>query len=341
MINMDSRILVTGASGFIGTYILRSLIKAGYTQLVCLSRKEKQDTSFNQENVSIQWVQGDVTDILFLEQCLEHIDCIIHCAAQVSFDTRQKRTLIRTATEGTANLVNIAMDKNVKYFLHVSSVAALGRKNPDEIITEKSIFSHSMYDTTYGLSKFLAEQEVWRAHAEGLRIAILNPSMVLGSGNWHQSSPQIFKKTFMGLSYYPIGSTGWVDVRDVADAVLRTLNVQPNGERFIISSQNITYQQIFEQIANNLGVKAPNHPLQTRFGAWKWRIESFRSYFLSKESQLTKETYQSTSVNSVYQNDKSKDMLGMSYRPVEETISHSCQLFLESFSERRQANLLP
>lgn len=341
MLDKNSRILLTGATGFLGRYILRSLVSEGYNNLVCLSRKNTSHLQGNIENASVTWISGDISDILFLDQAMKGFDCIIHCASVVSFDIRQKKNLLKTSAEGTANLVNIALDKKVPYFLHISSVAALGRKKPEENITEKSVFSHSIYDTTYGLSKFLAEQEVWRAHAEGLNVAILNPSTILGPGNWHQSSPQIFRKIYSGLSFYPTGSTGWVDVRDVASAVIKILDLQPNGERFIISSQNMDYKQVFEKIAGHLNVKPPRYPLQTRFGAWKWRLESLKALLFSVESQLTRETYQSTSAISNYQNTRSTSTLGLSYTPVELTIAQTCALFLESYPYGRKVKMLP
>jgi dihydroflavonol-4-reductase len=341
MLDKNSRILLTGATGFLGRYILRSLISAGYNNLVCLTRKNIIPLQGNFEDASVNWIYGDISDILFLEQALDGFDGIIHCAAIVSFDIRQKKSLLKTSMEGTANLVNIALEKKVTFFLHISSVAALGRKKPEESISEKSVFSHSTYDTTYGLSKFLAEQEVWRGHAEGLKVAILNPSTILGSGNWHQSSPQIFRKIHSGLPFYPTGSTGWVDVRDVASAVLKILDLQPNGERFIISSQNMDYKQVFEKIASCMNVKPPRYPLQTRFGAWKWRLESLKAILFSSESQLTRETYQSTSAISNYQNNKSTSTLGLLYIPIEQTIAQTCAVFLESYPSGRAVKLLP
>lgn len=341
MLDKNSRILLTGATGFLGRYILRSLVSEGFDNLVCLSRKNAAHLQRDFEYASVNWICGDISDVLFLDEALDGIDCIIHCAAVVSFDIHQKKNLLKIPVEGTANLVNIALDKRVKFFLHISSVAALGRKKPEESITEKSVFSHSSYDTTYGLSKFLAEQEVWRGHAEGLNVAILNPSIILGSGNWHQSSPQIFRKIYSGLSYYPTGSTGWVDVRDVASAVLKILDVQPNGERFIISGQNMSYKQIFEKIAEHLNIKPPRRPLQTRFGGWKWRLESLKALLFSVESQLTKETYQSTSAVSNYQNNKSTSAFDLVYIPLETTIAQTCELFLESYPNRRAVKLLP
>lgn len=341
MLDKNSRILLTGATGFLGRYILRTLVGEGYNNLICLSRKDTTRLPGDFEYASVNWIFGDISDILFLDQALDDIDVVIHCAAVVSFDTRQKKRLLKTSVEGTANLVNIALDKKIKFFLHISSVAALGRKKPEENITEKSVFSHSIYDTTYGLSKFLAEQEVWRAHAEGLNVAILNPSTILGPGNWHQSSPQIFRKIYSGLSFYPTGSTGWVDVRDVASAVVRILDLQPNGERFIISSQNMDYKQVFEKIAGHLNVKPPRYPLQTRFGSWKWRLESLKALLFSVESQLTRETYQSTSVISNYQNNKSTSTLGLLYIPVEQTIAQTCALFLETYPSGHEVKMLP
>ncbi|MBK9733856.1 MAG: NAD-dependent epimerase/dehydratase family protein [Saprospiraceae bacterium] len=311
-----------------GSSIVRLLIHSGYTNLVCLKRREsKMDLSSDFQN-KVSWVEGDVLDLTFLMDAIKDIDCIVHVASIVTFSTKDRKKILQVAKDGTANLVNIALDKNIKKFIHISSVAAIGRKKPIEIIDEKNIFSHSKYDTTYGLSKFLSEQEVWRGHAEGLNVTILNPSMILGYGRWSESSVQIFKKVFNGLQFYPAGTTGWVDVNDVAEAVVKSMTLDQNGERFIISAENLSYGQVMNDIAQNLNVKGPQKVLNLSFADIIWRLEAVRSFFTGTSPLISKETMYSTSVQSSYNNTKSKNMLKMTYRPLQLTIKEVCSKFL-------------
>jgi dihydroflavonol-4-reductase len=339
MFPTSSKILITGATGFLGSYILRKLSSEGYNNIVCIKRP---DSSMEMTSgiADVDWVTGDIMDICFLDEIINGVDIIIHAAAIVTFDPGNFKKMITTAMDGTSNLVNAALDNQVSKFIHISSVAALGRRRKEETITENNIFSKSQYDTTYGLSKFLAEQEVWRGHAEGLNTTILNPSMVLGAGKWHDSSAQIYNRVYDGLKYYPTGSTGWVDVRDVATAVFQCLTSQYNGERYIISSENHTYQSIFEKIANRLHVYAPKQALRSRMGNLLWRLESIRSWLLHQKPVITRETVVSMSAESYYVNEKSVQELNLQYTTIEKTIEDSCKVFLSSYPNGKKSGIL-
>ncbi len=330
MLSKTSKIFITGSTGFLGSYIVRQLVSDGYIDVICLKRESSESELVDDIAERVQWVTGDILDIPLMEKLLEGVDCIIHAAAIVSHSAN-KNKMLQTAMDGTANLINIALSGNVKKFIYISSVAAIGRGKPVEHITEKQIFSHSKYDTTYGLAKFLAEQEVWRGHAEGLNVTILNPSMILGPGKWDKSSTQIFKKLYLGMKYYPDGSTGWVDVRDVAGVAVRCLDEDFNGERFIISAENHKYRSMFERISKKLGVKPPSKLLSQNYAWVIWRLEAIKSFFKGDKPTVTKETIFSTSVLSTYDNTKSINYLNVQYTSLEKTITESCGIFLDTY----------
>ncbi len=328
MLSQKSKIFVTGATGFLGSYIVRQLLDDHYENIICLSR-EKSDKGLTSDFYDrVTWVEGDILDVPFLIETLQDIDCIIHAAAIVTFSNKEKKKMIQTAVDGTANLINIGLGYGIKKFVHISSIAAIGRKKPVEDISEKMIFSHSKYDTTYGLSKFLAEQEVWRGHAEGLNVTILNPSMILGAGRWSSSSVHIFTKVKNGIPYYPHGTNGWVDVRDVAKAAVISVSEQYNGERFIISAENLPYKTIMEVIAEELSVNPPSKEVNMNFANIVWRLEAIKSYLTGRNPAITKETLQSTSVTSRYDNSKSREVLGLQYRLIKDTIKESCKVYM-------------
>jgi len=331
MFSTHSKIFVTGATGFVGSYIVEKLLSAGYDNIFCLTRNAKNKGLATDFADKVFWLEGDILNMPLLTEQIADMEIVIHAAAIVTFRTKEKKKILETAMDGTANLVNASIDRLVKKFVHISSTAAIGRRKKEENIDEKMIFSHSEFDTTYGLSKFLAEQEVWRGHAEGLNTIILNPSMVIGAGNWEYSSPQIFKKIYEGMKYYPEGINGWVDVRDVAKATILALKSETVGKRYIISSENVSYKYVFETIAQSLKVKGPTKKLNMFLAGILWRWEAFKSFLFRIEPVVTKETIKSTSVSSIYDNNASIKDLEMEYISIVKSIEDTAHSFLRTW----------
>ncbi|HEY4205502.1 MAG TPA: SDR family NAD(P)-dependent oxidoreductase, partial [Puia sp.] len=228
-------VLVTGGTGFLGTYILRQLIEKGYS--VRAIRRDHRRHSFIPPSVlsGIEWVQCDLLDPLGLEEAMTGVDAVIHAAALVSFEDADRQELFRTNVEGTANVVNMALEQGVRRFVHVSSVAALGRTNKGETVNEEKKWDNNKGQTNYAISKFYGELEVWRAIGEGLPAVIVNPSTILGVGDWNQSSCAIFKSIYNEFPWYSNGINGFVDVGDVAGAVIRLMEADISGQRFILN----------------------------------------------------------------------------------------------------------
>jgi dihydroflavonol-4-reductase len=325
MITQQSKILITGASGLLGSHILDALWADGYRNIVALSRQSRPS------KYGETWVVGDILDVPRLEDLMDGIDVVIHAAAVVSFSLRKRDQVIFTSREGTANVVNTAAAYGIQKLIHISSVAAIGRQKITESIDESKIFSHSHFDTSYGLGKFLAEQEVWRAHAEGLNVVILNPATILGIGDWKKSSISIIDKIAHGhISYMPTGATGWVDAHDVARATIVAMCSDIDGQRFIISAENHSFESIYHKIADQLGVKLHTRPLK---GFWAWmlpKIESLKSKITGNPPLITSETIHSTSATSVYNHQKSIDGLGLTYRNIDQTIAECCDNYKNS-----------
>jgi nucleoside-diphosphate-sugar epimerase len=332
MLSPENKIFITGASGFVGSNIVRKLIAEGYINIYCLKRPNTATDLCTDWRDKVYWLEGDIMDVCTIDELLKGMDVVIHAAAKVSFETGAKKNLIETSMHGTANMVNCALYHGIKKFIYISSVAAIGRRKIFESIDENLLFSYSKYDTSYGLAKFLGEQEVWRGHAEGLNVTILNPSMILGTGNWHRSSVQLFRKIFEGMAYYPIGTTGWVDVDDVALAVSKCMTYDHDGQRYIISAENLSYKHVFSQIADGLRVKHPMKALTPFYSGILWRLEALKSYFTGYAPIITKETVLSTSVTSEYNNAKSKAKLDIRYTPVNDALFKYCEAFLAPYS---------
>ncbi|HEY2727007.1 MAG TPA: NAD-dependent epimerase/dehydratase family protein, partial [Parafilimonas sp.] len=222
-------IFITGATGLLGSHLIKELVNSN-ANIKALYRHEIPFT-----HNKIEWLQGDILDTILLGEILEDVDEVYHCAAKVSFNPKNKKELFKTNIEGTANIVNACLNTNVKKLLHVSSVSALGRIREDVIIDETMQWSEDANNSVYGESKYLGEMEVWRGIAEGLNAVIINPTIILGAGDWNNGSSEIFKTAYKEFPYYTEGVTGFVDVKDVVKAMITLMNSDIFSERFIVN----------------------------------------------------------------------------------------------------------
>jgi nucleoside-diphosphate-sugar epimerase len=270
----------------------------------------------------------ELEDYFSVEAALEDIDIVIHCAALVSFHARDKNLLLQINRVGTRHIVNAALHQKVDRLIYLSSVAALGRNTNGYPINESSKWEDGPKITHYGRSKFLAELEVWRGQAEGLSVAVLYPSIILGAGNWHKGSSKLFSFAYRSPKYYPTGQTGLVDVKDVANAIELMINRGIDGDRFLLNGINISYQALLTKIAEALGKTPPRKPLAKPFAflmTWldKWRVLLTGTYPL-----LSKESVNNAYHQFIYDSEKSKKELGLDYTDFDHTITTIANVFL-------------
>ncbi|MCB0705443.1 MAG: NAD-dependent epimerase/dehydratase family protein [Saprospiraceae bacterium] len=341
MIQKSDNIFVTGGTGFIGSYILRYLIDRGYTNVFALRRNDSRMDLVQTIEDRVQWITGDICDYFTLEDALQGKDYIIHAAALVSFQAADQERLHQINVEGTANLVNLAVDLGIKKLIHISSIAAIGRKEESNIIDEDVEWQRSKHNSNYAVSKYLAELEVWRGVSEGLSVAILNPANVLGSGFWAEGTARTFLQIWNGFPFYTSGLTGYVDVRDVARCAVDMLHSAIQNERFILSESDYTYQEIFRMIAENLNRKTPatkvRHwmvPFARMMDLLKSRI-SGRRPFLSRE--ITRNAFQEWK----YDSQRSREKLLLEYIPIEQTIRETAQQFIQAQKNNLAPAVLP
>ncbi|HHB79815.1 MAG TPA: NAD-dependent epimerase/dehydratase family protein, partial [Saprospiraceae bacterium] len=314
-------ILVTGGTGLLGSYLLRKLILDGYTNIRALKRPTSRFDLVADIHPSIEWVDCDVLDVIGLEEAMKGVAQVYHCAAIVSFHARGKRKMKQVNVEGTANVVNTALIEDVAKFVHVSSIAAIGRNEKHPIVTENLKWDNSSpFNTAYAKTKYLAEKEVWRGIAEGLDAVIINPSIILGSGYWQSGSTQIFHEIWKGLKFFPIGKTGFVDVRDVVQLMIQMMESNIVGERFIANGANLAFKDFFDKIAHTIQKPGPSIPVSETIRAIAWRLEWIKSKITGKSPMITKETAMISAQSFAFDNSKSKTTFGFQYRPIESTI---------------------
>ncbi|OFX75864.1 MAG: hypothetical protein A2X12_04955 [Bacteroidetes bacterium GWE2_29_8] len=333
-------ILVTGGTGLVGSHLLIKLVERGEDVIAIYRTKEKleyvkkifgyyTDKPLDVFN-KIQWEECDLLDVFKLEEIVEQVQVIYHCAAIVSFKSSDKDKVLKTNTEGTANIVNLALEKHIDKLCFVSSIGALGRNNSDVVgeINEDVHFNKNNRSSVYSLSKHLSEQEVWRGIAEGLNAVIVNPSIILGPSDWSSGSSQLILKSWQGLKFYTKGVNGYVDVRDVVNIMIQLTNSEINAERFIISAENISYKDFFDTVAENLNKPKPSIKVGKCISEIAWRIELIRTTMLGGNPLITKETARTANTVYQYSNHKVTKSLNYKFIPISQTIKDTCKIFL-------------
>ena len=335
-------IFLTGGTGMLGAHLLLDLTRSG-AKVRALKREgsdlptvkkifswysQDADRLFQQ----IEWFEGDLLDKTILSEGLDGVDTIIHAAAKISFNPRDRATMIQENAEGTANLVDLAIDLKIQRFCHVSSIAALGDQESGLLINEDFSWKNDRQRSAYSESKFLAEMEVWRGIHEGLPCVIVNPAVILGPGKWSSGSPLFFQTVGKGLKFYTSGSTGFVDVRDVSRAINGLLLTKDwdavKNQRYVLSAENRTYREIFEEIAMALNQPKPLIRANRFLLELVWRVSLLVSLLTGKRPALTKETTHSSMKISAYDGTKITRVLDFEYTPIKTTIRDIGKIFL-------------
>jgi dihydroflavonol-4-reductase len=317
-------IVVTGATGFLGSVLTRQLLQAG-----CAVRGLKRSTSiippFLENQPKLTWLEGDICDPYVVEELLAGATQVYHTAAVISFNPAAKKYMLHTNVTGTATVVDACLTHPGIRLVHVSSVAALGEVKLEEITTEKAYLEPNSQTTGYSLSKHLSEFEVWRGIAEGLDAVIVNPSIILGKECGLQGSGALVKSVIKGLSHYPSGSCGLVSVSDVATCMVKLMDSKISGERYIINAENWSYKDLFTEIAKQLGVRGPQKEVKNcqllvlaQLAEWKAKISK-------KPLELTTDTARSAGKLSKYSNEKIKNTISITFKSIAQELADICR----------------
>ncbi|WP_172279500.1 NAD-dependent epimerase/dehydratase family protein [Chryseobacterium sp. LAM-KRS1] len=321
-------VFVTGATGILGRVIILELLKKGKKVRAAKRRTSnlnevKHSYQFYTENSDdffnkIEWVDVDFDDMNSLEDALKGVEEVYHCAAKVSFHPQDEKEMYHTNIKGTENLLFACEGSSVTKFLHVSSVAVLDGYNEKGELDEESDFNPKVDHPAYAISKHLSEMEVWRASAEGLKTIIINPAIIIGSGNWNQSSGELFS-TFEKNNFTFSGGSSYVDVRDVARISVELMENNIFGERFILVSENKRYAETGNYIRKKLGLK--NARILSKAELNAGRIANILFGWLIPQLKLvTKSNIESITSFNTISNEKIKQKLNYQFIPIEESI---------------------
>lgn len=331
-------ILVTGSTGIVGSRIVFDLLKSG--ESVRALKRVDSDIEFikrifqfyDPENglalwESINWFDGDILDILSLTEAFEGIDKVYHTAALVSYHPSDAEKLIDVNGNGTANVVNAALASKVKKLCHISSVAALGQARNGEPTTETDEWERETNTSVYGLSKFTAEREVWRGTAEGLPAVIVNPSIIFGPAKANQSSGMLMNLLQKGSLFYPPGTGGYVDVRDVSAIAIALMNSAIENKRYLLNSENLLFRDLLDLSSEIFGGKKPKYKVPFPILSTARIFLKFQEVLTGKKAAITPETAKSSFRKNQYSAEKIKKELGISFFSIRETLANYRDFF--------------
>jgi dihydroflavonol-4-reductase len=325
--------LVTGATGFLGSHLVCQLLADGQMVRACkrnssdfrefnfvfdhyFPEKEKQELL----RKNLEWVVADVLDLDTLSKALQNIEQVYHCAALVSFEAADRDLLMQVNTEGTANLVNLCLIEGVKKLNYVSSIASLGRTKSGNTMDENSKWESSKLNSNYAISKYKAELEVWRGAEEGLQVAMVNPGVIIGVGDFSKGSNALVQTIYKGMPMYSMGVNGYVDVKDVARALILLANQKIYDRRFVMVGANMRFRDLFFMIADALKKKRPYINVKPWMAALSWRIMAVVRLFSKGGISITKETARAAITESYYNSERIKKELNFEFTPIEKTI---------------------
>lgn len=307
-------VFVTGATGFLGSYLCLYLSQKGYT--IKASKRNTSKIPSILQHIPIQWVDVDLLDFFALKDEIEGCEAIFHCAAKVSFKDSDKKSIWKNNVDVTSNIVNVALELDNIHLIHVSSIAAVGEAKPGKLIDESCRWVFKKGDSDYSITKFEAEREVWRGIHEGLKAVIVNPSVILGYDERELGTMGFIHQIKNGLKFYTTGVKGFVDVSDVAKCMVALHEQKIHSERFIITAGNYSFKELFETIALQLNKKAPSILVKK----WMMKIAVNIIQLFNKNHPLNRHTIQSAYSISEYSNKKILDVVPINFITLETSI---------------------
>lgn len=318
---------ITGSSGLLGSCVAteaqhrnilyRALVRDGRTPALA---------AIGIEPSSI--VEADILDMPALLKAFQGVEVVVHCAAQVSFNPRERKKIFDVNVGGTRNVVNACLQQGVRKLIHVSSVAAFGRQKPVTSITESARWLPGVAQTHYGESKYLAELEVYRGMEEGLHISLVNPSVILAAADGFRSSSRFFSYAWAERPFFTDFSVSYVDARDVVEMIFRLIGHQANGERFIASAGQVSVGQLLTSIAERIKKTPPSIRLRGGLMSALAVAEDLRSWLTGSSPLISRQSLMLLKESAVFDNAKARTHLGIEFRTLESTLDWCCAEFL-------------
>ncbi len=325
-------VFITGGTGFLGRYILEHLLDNPAYHLIVGKRAESNLEPLAEFSSHLEFVDIDIRDLHPLEEVIDRCDMIIHAAGEIGATGESFDSFIENNVLGTRNLIDLSLNSNIERFIYISSASVFG-KTEVKVIDETYQEIPDKNGSHYAYSKYLAEVEVWRGHMEGLNTCILNPTQILGAGDWTKGSPKMIQTVYNGLTYFPTGSNGFVYAKDVAKMIGQLLASGKNGSQYICSGYNKSYKTIIDTLCEKLSVKKPQKALTDSHILWKERLEKIKALIGLKNKQFSAENLKKSLKLVTYSNEKSIIDLNFQYTSFDEMLDNLTEAYLNSKKE--------
>lgn len=327
-------ILVTGATGLVGSHLLYKLVSSGH-KVRAIYRKNsnlqavKEVFSLYTPAIiplwrKIQWVEADLNDVPDLERAFIGIEYVYHCAAMISFHRKDRGPLYKTNVKGTANVVNLSIARGVKKLCFVSSVATLSKEAENPIMDESSFWNPDADNNHYAITKYGAEMEVWRGTQEGVPAVIVNPGVILSPSMFGRSSSAIVKQYMNGTRFYTDGTTGFVDVRDVVKVMQNLMQSDIENQRYIMVSENISYKDFTAMLDKQLGFDTPAKKVSKTKVLAASAVMKFIGFLIGKKPKLSRDTANALFKQNYYSSKAIQEAIDFKFTPIKETIAWVC-----------------
>lgn len=330
-------ILVSGSTGLLGSHLLYALTSSGKNVRAMYRSEAKKDlvkkvfavynTATATDNFNrIEWVKADVLNISSLEEVFQNVEIVYHLAGKVSYEQKDFQKMMKINREGTANMVNFSIAFGVKQFCHISSTSAvsINYENRKAPLIEANKWVQTTKTSGYAISKYSAEKEVWRGIEEGLNAIIINPSIILGAGDWKESSLKIVGLADKEFPFYSTGANAIVDVRDVVFCMINAIDKNIPSDRYLCTGHPTSFHNLMNLLADEMGKKRPKWKTNALLSTSALFLDFLQGIFTNKRT-LTKESIRTASSVTTYDSSKIKNQLQFEFRPIEETITFTVQ----------------
>lgn len=334
----NNSVFVTGGTGLVGSHLICKLIEQGkHVRATCRENSNKgilkrvigyYHPDPDEMYRSVEWVECDICGYDRLAKSMKGAEVVFHCAGVVSFEDGRDDLIIKNNVEGTANVVRACLENNIKHLCHVSSNSALRFSDDDSFVDETNKWDEHAIHPVYWTSKHLAEEEVFKGIAKGLSAVIVNPTIIIGPGDWSHGSSSFFSNIDRGMLFSSSGITGFVDVNDVVNAMIILTEKGISGERFLLNSENISYHRFFTLIAQSLGVRRPLFNVPKGFKFLIFPFLSAFEFFSGRKLPVSREVLKSAWRKVRFDNRKIIKETGISFTPIEKSIEKTAAIYL-------------
>jgi dihydroflavonol-4-reductase len=319
------RVLVTGAAGFLGSWVARELASRGH-ELRLLVRPQSRVE--NIQDVPGERVWGDVTDAASIQRAVSGCEGIVHAAAIARLRAGDRDRLLLVNRGGTENVLRAAFRGGVRRAIFVTSAGALGGTWEPRMIDEQWRGSATRLGVDYFDSKLEAEQVALELARAGLPLVILRPGVILGPGDvYHSSAGTILMLARGELPAIVRGGGSYTDVRDVARAHAEALDHGRSGETYLLGGYNLEMEQLAWMVSRLSGVPMPRrlpYPVMLGIAALREVAARARGHRSPISRQLVRGARRYTFLDS----GKAQRELGYANRPLEVTVEDTLRWFL-------------